>query len=494
MEIDVKPILPDNHSGNEETLVNRYIPVRISQFWTILTLIASDIISMVIVALLIISLQTLILDKQVLSTSQFVTFIILCICANSMVGLYPGFSMSPVEEMKKNTVSFSIIFLVISVESFWFSDSEKYSYLFLSVFWIFCLGIVPLGRSLTRSFTSEFGFIGEPTVVIGFGQLSKAVLQYLKDNEIVGLRPVAMIDLKQSTETRNFEELPVISLNKPEELHNFSNLSGIKTGIMVLSESTSEFIDAASKMEKGGFHRMIFIPSEKEINSLGVKPFDLGSYSGLEVKWRLFNNLSGRWLKRFVDIILVISGGLIIFPFLLLLAIIVKLDSKGSVFYGHTRIGKDKRKFKAWKFRTMVPNADKILEVYLENDPELRKEWESSFKIRNDPRITRVGKILRKLSLDEFPQIWNVLVGEMSLIGPRPIVSDEIKCYGDVFEMYALVRPGITGLWQVSGRNDSSYEFRVRLDKYYISNWSIWLDLYILALTVKAVFAGKGAY
>jgi lipopolysaccharide/colanic/teichoic acid biosynthesis glycosyltransferase len=105
-----------------------------------------------------------------------------------------------------------------------------------------------------------------------------------------------------------------------------------------------------------------------------------------------------------------------------------------------------------------------------------------------------VGKILRKLSLDELPQLWNVLVGEMSLVGPRPIISDEIKCYGDVFEMYALVRPGITGLWQVSGRNDSSYEYRVRLDKYYISNWSIWLDFYILALTVKAVFFGKGAY
>ncbi|MCK4830574.1 sugar transferase, partial [bacterium] len=150
--------------------------------------------------------------------------------------------------------------------------------------------------------------------------------------------------------------------------------------------------------------------------------------------------------------------------------------------------------FKAWKFRTMVPNADQLLAEYLEKDPELREEWETSYKLRRDPRITRVGKILRKLSLDELPQLWNVLVGEMSLVGPRPIISDEIKFYGAVFDMYALVRPGITGLWQVSGRNDSSYEYRVRLDKHYISNWSIWLDLYILALTVKAVFFGKGAY
>jgi Undecaprenyl-phosphate galactose phosphotransferase WbaP len=253
-------------------------------------------------------------------------------------------------------------------------------------------------------------------------------------------------------------------------------------------------MNAVSKIERGGFHRIIIIPNEQEIRSLGVKAFDLSSYSGLEMQWRLFNDISGRRIKRLLDIVLVISGSLLIFPFLLLLAIIVKLDSPGSVFYGHTRIGRDKRKFKAWKFRTMVPNADKLLSDYLEKDSELRKEWEASYKLRNDPRITRVGRILRKLSLDELPQIWNVLVGEMSLVGPRPIVKDEIKCYGDVFDMYAYVRPGITGLWQVSGRNDSSYDYRVRLDKYYISNWSIWLDMYIIALTVKAVFTRKGAY
>jgi Undecaprenyl-phosphate galactose phosphotransferase WbaP len=404
------------------------------------------------------------------------------------------FSISPVEEMKKLTISSSIVFLVISVESFLFSDPEKYSYILLSIFWILCLGLIPLGRSLTRSISSRIGFIGEPTVVIGYGQLSKAVVQHLKDNEMVGLRPVAMIDLLQSTDERNNEELPIIQLNDSKKLHKFSNMSGIKTGIVVLSECPSELMNAVSKIEQDGFHRIIFIPNEQEIRSLGVKPFDLSSYSGLEMQWRLFNNISGRRLKRLMDIVLVISGSLLIFPFLLLLAIIVKLDSPGSVFYGHTRVGKDKRKFKAWKFRTMVPNADQLLSEYLEKDAELREEWESSYKLRSDPRITRAGKILRKLSLDELPQIWNVLVGEMSLVGPRPIVKDEIKCYGDVFDMYALVRPGITGLWQVSGRNDSSYEYRVHLDKYYISNWSIWLDLYILALTVKAVFARKGAY
>lgn len=493
MEIEVKRILSDRKTELKDNIFNRSIPNRMPQFWRIVILIASDTTCLVIASILSISLQVLLLDKLVVSYIQIATFFILCICAYGLFGLYPGFSISPIEEMKKLTISSSLIFLVISVQSFWFSDLEKYSYLFLTLIWLISLGLLPLGRSLTRSISSRLGFIGEPTVVIGYGQIGKSIVQHLKDNEMVGLHPVAMIDLLQSRDKRYEDEVPIFQLSDPDMLQKFSHLSGIKTGIMVLSECPSEFLNAASKIEQGGFRRMIFIPNEQEIGSLGVKPFDLGIRSGLEVTWSLFNKIWG-FLKRIMDIVLVISGGLFILPFLLMLAIIVKLDSKGSVFYGHTRIGKGKIKFKAWKFRTMVPNADQLLAKYLEKDPELRAEWETTYKLRRDPRITRVGKILRKLSLDELPQLWNVLVGEMSLVGPRPIISDEIKFYGDVFDMYALVRPGITGLWQVSGRNDSSYEYRVRLDKHYISNWSIWLDLYILALTVKAVFFGKGAY
>lgn len=493
MEINVERILPDSKTELKENLLSHPLPNRLPKFWRIVIILASDITCLVIASLLSLSLQVLLLDKLVVSYIQISTFIILSICAFGLFGLYPRFSISPVEEMKKLTISSSLIFFVISVQSFWFNDIEKYSYLSFALIWIISLGLLPLGRSLTRSISSHLGFVGEPTVVIGYGQLGKEIVRHLKDNEMVGLRPVAMIDLLQSGDKRFEDNVPVFHLNDPDKLQNFSQLSGIKTGVMVLSDSPPEFWNAASKTEQGGFRRMIFIPKEQEIGNLGVKSFDLGSCTGLEVEWSLFHKIWGN-IKRTIDIVLVISGGLIIFPFLIMLAIIVKLDSKGSVFYGHCRIGKGKRKFKAWKFRTMVPNADQLLAEYLEKDPELREEWETSYKIRNDPRVTRVGKILRKLSLDELPQLWNVVVGDMSLVGPRPIITDEIKCYGDVFDMYALVRPGITGLWQVSGRNDSSYEFRVHLDKFYLSNWSIWLDFYILALTVKTVFARKGAY
>jgi lipopolysaccharide/colanic/teichoic acid biosynthesis glycosyltransferase len=142
----------------------------------------------------------------------------------------------------------------------------------------------------------------------------------------------------------------------------------------------------------------------------------------------------------------------------------------------------------------MCVDAEAALKSYLDQHPELRDEWNKDHKLKDDPRITRVGKFLRRTSLDELPQLWNILRGEMSLVGPRPIVSAEVSRCGEHFDMYSKVRPGLTGLWQVSGRNDTSYEQRVNLDCYYVRNWSVWLDLYILAKTIRVVLLGKGAY
>ena len=147
-----------------------------------------------------------------------------------------------------------------------------------------------------------------------------------------------------------------------------------------------------------------------------------------------------------------------------------------------------------WKFRTMVMNAEQVLENYLNKYPELRAEWEAGQKLKDDPRLTRVGKFLRKSSLDELPQLWNVLNGDMSLIGPRPIVEEERKRYEGRYQHYEQVRPGITGMWQVSGRNDTTYEERIQLDEYYVRSWSLWLDVYILIRTVWVVISCKGAY
>ncbi len=221
--------------------------------------------------------------------------------------------------------------------------------------------------------------------------------------------------------------------------------------------------------------------------------FDCDNLTGIPMTNSLLLSIP-RMVKTLMDYLLVISGGIICLPVIAAISILIKLTSAGPVFYSQSRIGKGHRTFRAWKFRTMVVNADEVLQAYLDSDPELREEWERDHKLKNDPRVTSVGRWLRKTSLDELPQIWNVLRGDMSLVGPRPIVTDEISKYGDWFELYKKVTPGITGLWQISGRNNTTYDMRVAFDSYYVLNWSPWLDLYILARTIKVVFRHEGAY
>jgi Undecaprenyl-phosphate galactose phosphotransferase WbaP len=199
-------------------------------------------------------------------------------------------------------------------------------------------------------------------------------------------------------------------------------------------------------------------------------------------------------LKRLVDILLALGGGLALLPVGLAIALAIRLDSPGGALYGHRRIGREGREFTVWKFRTMVQEAEAVLAATLAENPAVRREWEAARKLKADPRVTRFGRMLRRTSLDELPQLWNVLRGEMSLVGPRPIVAEEIRRYGEGFQLYTQVRPGLSGLWQVSGRNNLDYAQRVRLDGYYIRNWSAWLDIEILLQTLWALVRGEGAY
>jgi lipopolysaccharide/colanic/teichoic acid biosynthesis glycosyltransferase len=206
------------------------------------------------------------------------------------------------------------------------------------------------------------------------------------------------------------------------------------------------------------------------------------------------NDVPNSPLTRVFDLALILLAAPYILLAFLVISLLIMLDSRGSVFYRQTRIGKGGHKFQALKFRTMVLNADQILQRYLDESPELQAEWKATHKLKRDPRVTRVGAILRKLSLDELPQLWNILIGDMGLIGPRPIVDAEIEKYGRCFELYIQARPGLTGLWQVSGRSDTSYQRRVELDEYYLLHRSIKLDLIILLKTVYVVLGRKGAY
>lgn len=199
-------------------------------------------------------------------------------------------------------------------------------------------------------------------------------------------------------------------------------------------------------------------------------------------------------LWRIFDIIVAATILAAALPFLAVLSLILYLSDPGPLFYRHRRLGFRGRYFDCIKFRTMKVDGDVILRELLRNCPTARKEWEQTHKLRTDPRVTRIGAGIRKLSLDEFPQLINVLRGEMSIVGPRPIVEAEVERYGRHFEHYCLVRPGLTGLWQTSGRNDTSYQQRVSLDVSYVGRKSLLLDTWLIFKTVPAVVLARGSY
>jgi Undecaprenyl-phosphate galactose phosphotransferase WbaP len=220
---------------------------------------------------------------------------------------------------------------------------------------------------------------------------------------------------------------------------------------------------------------------------------DFGGILGIDTS----NKLKMEWnlgIKRFLDIVLVITGGILILPFLLIIALIIKLNSHGPVLYKHKRLGKDGKHFFIYKFRTMTADAEQQLQKIIETDVSLNEEWKKNHKLQNDPRITSFGKILRRTSLDEFPHLINILKGEMSLVGPRPVVEEEVVKYGEDYNRVFSNKPGLTGLWQVSGRSDTDYHDRIAFDTYYLQNWSLWLDIWILYETFGVVIFGKGAY
>jgi UDP-galactose-lipid carrier transferase len=242
-------------------------------------------------------------------------------------------------------------------------------------------------------------------------------------------------------------------------------------------------------------HKVIVLPKMSKLSIINGELISSLHHKGMA--FFIKNNLFSPWdrtLKYLMGLFLSIVLIILFFPLLLTLYIMVYIATKGHPIFSHERIGFRGEKFRIYKFRTMHLDAKKRLQELLKSSKVSRIEWERDFKLKNDPRITKIGHFLRKTSLDELPQLINVLKGEMSLVGPRPIVEQEVQKYGEYFEYFTAVKPGITGLWQVSGRNDIGYNDRVQLDVWYVRNWSIELDIQILIKTVLVVLGRKGSY
>lgn len=440
-----------------------------------------------------------------ISLSQHVPlalFLLVAPIVNAFEGLYSGVPPALPEEMRLLGISTSIAYFCIAIFLF-LGRGDLPSRTVYVWSWFLSLGIVPLVRCTLRSRFSREVWWGMPTVVFGAGELVPRVKAYLNKHAEAGLFLKAHFINQACTEAKEGgKNVSQDVYNGLEPLYNRSDLETFvrlypRTCAIVVMEKDAplpcrqELIDLASLL----FSSVIIVPEDLSDGEMPfwVRPVEIGDVLCFKVRQNLLDP-KRLALKRAMDLVLSVTGGIVILPFLVLIALAIKLESRGPIFFKQSRIGRGGQPIHILKFRTMVRNAEEVLQTYLQENPELREEWKADQKLRNDPRITKVGAWLRKTSLDELPQLWNVMQGEMSLVGPRPIVDEEIVKYSSAFASYTRVRPGMTGLWQVSGRNDLSYKQRVHLDRFYICNWSTWLDILILAKTFPVVLGRKGAY
>lgn len=365
--------------------------------------------------------------------------------------------------------------------------------------WPLAALMLPMIRAAARAAMRRLGWWLRPTVVVGVGGNALEAVAALRSEPGMGFDvlgfvqpdpalypgPGAMLDVPRQA------ALPLWALSA---LASWARVPGVQF-VLALEHGQNQLReDVLRRLVRWRAQDVSVIPAMRGVPLYGT---DMSYFFSHEVALlKLRNNLRywpARWLKRAFDVMASTALIAVFSPLLLWIAIHIRSDG-GPAFFSHQRVGRTGREFRCLKFRTMCVDADKRLAELFATNPAVRDEWEREYKLRKDPRITPIGQFLRRTSLDELPQLLNVLRGDMSLVGPRPVIRAELARYGDNVDYFLLVRPGMTGLWQVSGRSDVDYDTRVYLDTWYVKNWSLWYDIAILFKTVKVVFSRRGAY
>ena len=498
-------------------------------------LILTDVLTLSLAAALV---GVIVASDQLTRAQRFsvIALLPMCIAALTAVQMYGLTPPSPSEEIRRCTLTISLVYLgswMIAVARG--GAPQNMPHLAWLVGWLVSVLLVPIGRGVLRSQLSNRPWWGQPVVVFGAGKVGRAVVSTLQHRPQLGLKPVAILDddpTKHGTvrATWGEEDLMVQSVRQGPEssshaaskgddfetpsqrsvLEQFAEVEGvpivgglelapilaqrlgIRSAVIAMPKLDSATLLSVIERYAEGYSSVLVIPDLFNVAHFGTPTHSLGGVLGIEVRRQLL--LAGpRLAKRLMDVVLTTLGGLCVLPFVLIMAILIKLDSRGSIFYTQKRLGQDGVRFVAYKFRTMYGDGEKRLLEVLANNPAMRAEYEEFHKLTVDPRVTRIGRVLRKYSLDELPQIWSVFVGDMSLVGPRPYLEREIPDMNGQEAVILRVKPGITGIWQVTERNASTFEQRVHLDVEYVRSWSPWLDLYVLARTLPVVLGGTGS-
>jgi Undecaprenyl-phosphate galactose phosphotransferase WbaP len=409
----------------------------------------------------------------------------------ALLGLYPGYGLNSTERLRRHTYSVCATLAILAVFAVGFQVGDLLSRILLAFAFLGLLFLTPFVQHFAKLGMKKAGLWGKPVIILSYRETGAEFQELLKQQWGMGYSPVALLDHHLVAAGKSYRE--VSCKETLAEAMNLGRQLGVDTLIFAMPYTRREQLARMVSVASESFRSVLILPNLNGITNSAVAPRDFAGTLTLEIKQNLLDPWSRR-LKRALDLVGTVIGGVLISPLVFTIAVLIKLDSPGPAFYGHRRLGAGGKHFLCWKFRTMHVNAERLLDKHLQDNPFLRAEWEQNQKLREDPRVTRVGHLLRLTSLDELPQLWNVLRGEMSLTGPRPIVDAEVPKYGEVYKLYKRIKPGMSGLWQVSGRSDTSYAERVEIDSYYVRNWSVWLDLVILARTAKIVLLRRGAF
>jgi exopolysaccharide biosynthesis polyprenyl glycosylphosphotransferase len=360
----------------------------------------------------------------------------------------------------------------------------------LLVFWLLAIVLVPLARALARVAARARPSFVQNTVIVGAGDIGQGIAEKLLRHPEYGVNIVGFVDSEPKEPVRDVGDLTI--LGPPERLGRIIRAFDIERVIIAFARGPHERVLSLIRSLKDDFVQVDIVPRYFELIGPSTAVSSVEGVPVLCLPPRALG-LSARMLKRSVDLVASTLGLVLLSPVFLIAAIAIKLDSPGPVFFRQPRIGKAGREFSIVKFRTMVRDAEQRKEAvahlnkHAAQDPRM-------FKVPNDPRVTRVGRILRRTSIDELPQLWNVFRGEMSLVGPRPLIPTEAQHVADWAGRRLDLKPGITGLWQVLGASDIPFQEMVRLDYLYVTNWSLWHDLRLMCGTVPAMFDGEGAH
>ncbi|MBP1128770.1 undecaprenyl-phosphate galactose phosphotransferase [Serratia sp. PL17] len=390
------------------------------------------------------------------------------------------------KEILRTLLIFSICDLALVAFSKW--QFSRYVWVFT---WTLALLLVPLARACTKHMLNKFGLWKKHTVIIGAGKNACDAYAALQSEEVMGFAITTFFSPIAGSKTELLG-IPIVY----DEKELWSQCDPGTTQFIVALEFEENLIrdEWLKKLTTHDCRSISVIPTLRGVPLYGTDMSFIFSHEVMIL--RVNNNLAkrtSRLCKRVFDIIGAAAIIILLSPVLAILAYLVSKDG-GKAIYGHERIGHNGKKFKCLKFRSMVVNSQEVLNDLLESNPGAFAEWSKDFKLKDDPRITKIGKFIRKTSLDELPQLFNVIKGEMSLVGPRPIIEEELERYAGDVDYYLMAKPGMTGLWQVSGRNDVDYETRVYFDAWYVKNWSMWNDIAILFKTIGVVVRRDGAY